>query len=175
VAHDAGVLHQRLDLLRGEARDLLRREAGEGAAEVVALAQDGDPGQPGLEAVENELFEQRAVVVFRHAPFLVVIGDVERVLLGPGTALEPVGVEGGEGGVHPAAWASPGQANCAQDGFTSRISTPPLASVCPAASASAARSRRSMASARPCDAEPSVPTAFSPALTGVPASGAKPS
>src|SRR5262249_39228362 len=84
VAHDAGVLHQRLDLLRREARDLLRREAGEGAAEIVALAQDGDPGQPGLEAVEDELFEQRAVVVFRHAPFLVVIGDVERVLLGPG-------------------------------------------------------------------------------------------
>jgi hypothetical protein len=32
-----------------------------------------------------------------------------------------------------------------------------------------------MASPRPCADEPKVPTAFSPALTGVPASGAKPS
>ena len=95
VAHDAGVLHQPLDLLRRVARDLLRLEAVEGAAEVVALAQDGDPGQPGLEAVEHELFVERAVVVFRHAPFLVVIGDVERVLLRPRAALETVGMKQG--------------------------------------------------------------------------------
>ena len=117
VAHDAGVLHQPLDLLRRVARDLLRLEIVEGAAEIVALAQDGDPRQPGLEAVEHQLLVERAVVVFRHAPFLVVIGDVERVLLRPGAALEAVGMENGR--AHDAACVSPGQANVAQSGFTS--------------------------------------------------------
>ncbi len=109
VAHDAGVLHQPLDLLRRVARDLLRLEIVEGAAEIFALAQDGDPRQPGLEAVEHELLEQRAVVPFRHAPFLVVIGDVERVLLRPRAALQPVGVN--DGGAHDCCLlARPGKA-----------------------------------------------------------------
>ncbi len=79
VADDAGILHQPLNLSRRVARDLLRLETVEGGAEIVALAQDSDPRQAGLEAVEDQLFEQRAVVPFGHAPFLVVIGDVERV------------------------------------------------------------------------------------------------
>src|SRR5262249_60177234 len=124
-------------------------------------------------AVEDELLIERAVVVFGHAPFLVVIGDVERVLLGPGTAFEAIRVE--EGRAHSAAFASPGQANCAQAGLTSRNSTPPAPSGSHAASASAARSRRSIARPRPCALEPSVPMVLSPALTGMPASGAKPS
>src|SRR5262249_44219637 len=119
VAHDAGILHQLLDLSRRVARDFRGLEGVEGAPEILALAQDGDPGQPGLEAVENELLVERAVVVFRHAPFLVVIGDVERILLRPGTAFEAVGVE--EGRAHSAALASPGHANWAQAGLTRRI------------------------------------------------------
>ena len=35
--------------------------------------------EAGLEAVEDELFEQGARVAFRHAPFAVVIGDIERI------------------------------------------------------------------------------------------------
>ena len=62
VAHDAGVGHQRLDMRGVEAGDRRRLEAREGAAEGVALAQDGDPGQAGLEAVEDQLLEQGAVV-----------------------------------------------------------------------------------------------------------------
>jgi len=50
---------------------------------------------PGLEAVEHQLFVERAVVELRHAPFLIVIGEVERVLLRPGATLAPVGVENG--------------------------------------------------------------------------------
>src|SRR5262249_61809678 len=105
-------------------------------------------------------------------PVRAVIGDVERILLRPGTAFEAVGVE--EGRAHPAALASPGHANCAQAGLTRRISMPPAVNGCPTASASAARSRRSMARPRPCAVEPSVPMGLSPALTGGPASGAKP-
>ncbi len=89
--------HQRLDLGGVVAHDLFRLEAVEGGAERLALAQDGDPGEPGLKAVEDELFEQRPVVPFGHAPFLVVIGDVERIEARPGTAVEPVGV-GEDGG-----------------------------------------------------------------------------
>ena len=72
------------------ARDLLGIEAVERGAEGRALAQDRDPGEPRLEAVEHELLEQRPVVVFGHAPFLVVIGDIERIGARPGAALQAV-------------------------------------------------------------------------------------
>src|SRR3954464_13321468 len=114
IAHDAGVAHQPLDLLRSVARDLLRCEAIEGTAEILALTQDRDPGEPGLEAVEHKLLVERAVVVFRHAPFIVVIGDVDRILLCPGAAAPAVGME--EGG-HSAAFTSPGQAKRAHAGL----------------------------------------------------------
>ena len=91
VADDAGVLHQRVLLLVAPAHDLLRVEAVERLAEGRALAQDGDPGEPGLEAVEHQLLEHRPVVVFGHAPFLVVIGDVERIDARPRTARQSVG------------------------------------------------------------------------------------
>src|SRR5262249_41456497 len=173
IADDARILHQLLDLLRRVARDLLGLEAVEGAAEILALAQDSDPGQSGLEAVEDELLIERAVVVFGHAPFLVVIGDVERVLLGPGTAFEAIRME--EGRAHSAAFASPGHTNCAQAGLTSCNLTPPATSGSPAASAWGGGSSRSTARPRPGAPEPSVPMVLSPALTGMPASGAKPS
>ena len=48
---------------------------------------------------------------------------------------------------------------------------PPAISGVPAASASATRSSRSSASPRPSAAEPTVPTSFSPAVTGRPALG----
>ena len=80
------------------ARDLLRVEAVEGGAEGGALAQDRDPRQAGLEAVERELLEQGAIVPFRHAPFLVVIGEIERVDPWPRAASEPVGMGDGPAG-----------------------------------------------------------------------------
>ena len=66
--------------------DDLGPETVEGGAEGVALAQDRDPGEAGLETVEDQLLEQRPVVPFGRAPFLVVIGDIERVFAGPGAA-----------------------------------------------------------------------------------------
>ena len=84
---------RRFDLASRIARDFFRRKAIEGAAEIVALAQNGDPRQSGLEAVENQFLVERAIVEFRHAPFLVVIGDVDRVLFRPGTSLYAVAME----------------------------------------------------------------------------------
>src|SRR5438309_843761 len=141
-----GIAHQRRGLALAVTRDDGRIETVEGAAEILALAQDGDPGEPGLEAVQHELLVERAVVVFRHAPFGVVIGDIERVVLRPGAALKAVGVE--EGGCHSAAAFSPGQTNRAHSGLTSRRVAPAATSGMPAASASATRSSRSMARAR---------------------------
>jgi hypothetical protein len=52
-----------VNLLVGVARDLLGLEVVEGAAEIVALAQDRNPRQPGLEAVQDQLLIKRAVVI----------------------------------------------------------------------------------------------------------------
>ncbi len=57
VAHDAGIVHQRLDLPGVVARNFRRLEIVERFAEIVALAQDGDPGKAGLETVEDQLLE----------------------------------------------------------------------------------------------------------------------
>ena len=74
-----------------EARDDLGIKSLEGFAEGVALAQDGQPGQAGLEAVQHELFPERAAVVLGHAPFLVVVGAEKWVILGPGAAVTRIG------------------------------------------------------------------------------------
>ena len=58
-----------------------------GAAVFVPSRQDGPPGQPRLRALQRQQLEQRAVVVMRHAPLAVVIGEHRRIAaLRPGTA-----------------------------------------------------------------------------------------
>ena len=92
VADDAGVVHHRRNLLGVEAGNLLGIEIGEGGAEGVALAQDRDPRKAGLEPVEDQFLEQCATIELRHAPFLVVVGDIERVCAWPGAAHQTVGI-----------------------------------------------------------------------------------
>src|SRR5690348_3202728 len=128
VTDDADIVHQRMDFLGVVARDLFRPEIVEGTAEIVALAQDGDPGQAGLEAIEDQLLIKRAVVVFRHTPFGVVVCDVDRVLPRPGAADLAVGMQA-RGAAHAtvclvAAWTAPGSAR--------RMPSPPAVSVTPA-------------------------------------------
>jgi hypothetical protein len=53
------------------------------AAEGVALAEDGQPGEAGLEALEAELLEEAAVVVDRPPPLGVVVGEELRGRVGP--------------------------------------------------------------------------------------------
>ena len=62
VAHDAGVAHQAGDVLGAVAGDAVGIEAVEGLAEVLALPEDRQPRQAGLEAFEDELLEQGAIV-----------------------------------------------------------------------------------------------------------------
>src|SRR5581483_2113731 len=154
------------DNFRRAFNDFFRIEIVKRTAEIVAFAQDRDPRQPGLESVEDQLFEEGAVVVLRHAPFLVVVGDVQGVLLRPRAAAQSVGL------AHETAFASPGQSNFAQDGFTGRTGTPPASSIVFAARASAIRSSRIGARPRTFAVEPSVPTCLSPAMIGRPELGA---
>jgi hypothetical protein len=69
-----------------EAGELADVEAGESLPVALPLLQHGDPGESGLRAFEDELFEELTVVAYRHAPFFVVVGDVERVVSAPEAA-----------------------------------------------------------------------------------------
>ncbi len=83
---DAGVLHEAVDVLLGEARDPGRVEVAECFAEGLAFAEDGDPGEASLEAVEHEGFPESAAVAEGAAPLFVVIGLHERIVGGPRAA-----------------------------------------------------------------------------------------
>src|SRR5690606_26156459 len=68
-------------------------EPVEGAPEVLALAQDGEPGQPRLEAFQAELLEEPLVLGHRTAPLLVVIVLVVRQARLPPAAPQAVTAE----------------------------------------------------------------------------------
>lgn len=93
MAHDPGVGQEPLDVGRAEAGERLGLEMRESAAEMLALPQDGEPGQAGLEALEAELLEEIAVVGRGPAPLLVVVGTIERVAPVPGAAQAPIGAK----------------------------------------------------------------------------------
>ena len=80
VADDAGVAEQPLDVAFAEAGDRLDVPAGERGAVALALVQDRRPGEPGLRALEVQQLEELSLVPFGNAPFLVVVGDVERIV-----------------------------------------------------------------------------------------------
>jgi hypothetical protein len=82
VAHDAGVAEQRVYFALTIARDNGRIEIVEYFAVALALAQDGVPAEAGLRAFEHQKLEQQPVVVYRHAPLLVVVANRE-FIFGP--------------------------------------------------------------------------------------------
>src|SRR5215207_10516908 len=76
VADDPGVAEQALDVLVVVPGDLLDVEAVEGATEVLALAQDREPGKARLERLQGEPLEQLVLAVQRPTPLGVVVLDV---------------------------------------------------------------------------------------------------
>ena len=60
-------------------RDRFGVEPAERLAERIALAQDRQPREPRLEALERQPFVETSLVAHRPTPLLVVVGDVERV------------------------------------------------------------------------------------------------
>ena len=87
VAHDARVVEEPCDAGFGEARDPGRIETGEGPPVAVGTLENGDPGEPRLLAIQAELFKQGPTVIQGAAPLLIVIGNIDRILADPGTAL----------------------------------------------------------------------------------------
>ncbi len=83
VADDPLVRQQPRDAARVEPRHLLDVEAGEGPPVARAPLEDRQPREPRLGALEHEMLEEVPVVARRHAPLLVVVGEVERVLADP--------------------------------------------------------------------------------------------
>jgi hypothetical protein len=90
VPDDAGVAEQPGHVARSHARHGVDLEIPEGAPEVRPLAEDREPGEAGLEALEAELLEEPAIVGDREAPLLVVVGAVERVAAAPAAARDAV-------------------------------------------------------------------------------------
>src|SRR5262249_2407914 len=73
IANDAVVFKQLLNPTPAIPGDLCRIESVERRAIIVALAQDRVPAQPCLCTLENQEFEQHAIIVLRHTPFFVVV------------------------------------------------------------------------------------------------------
>ena len=87
VADNPGILHQGLfDVLIRQRGQALHVEAKQHLTVAFALFQHGDPRQAGLETLQQQQFEQRLRVAQRHAPFVVVVGDVQRVIGAPKAA-----------------------------------------------------------------------------------------
>jgi hypothetical protein len=79
VPDDRGIREEPTDVGLAEARHRIRLEALERGPEALALAQDGQPRQTRLEAFEAESLVDPALAGDGPAPFLVVVGQVERV------------------------------------------------------------------------------------------------
>ncbi len=103
VADDAGVEHQLIDFGVAHLRHALHIEAVQHLPVALALAQNGDPGQPGLEPFEQKQLEQTLRIAQRRAPLLIVISHVQRIVRTPKAAWHkaPGGVRTNESGILP--------------------------------------------------------------------------
>jgi len=87
---DSGVLEQAIDVARTEPGHGVEVEAAKRAAERVALAEDDEPAQAGLESFQADLLEEPPPVTHGHSPFAVVVAAVERIAVAPEAADDPV-------------------------------------------------------------------------------------
>lgn len=86
IADDPGILQQCVQLAVGVAGDLFGVKVVEQGPVALPLAQDRDPGQPGLGAFEQEHFEQVLVIAGGNPPLSVVIAGIQWIIATPGTA-----------------------------------------------------------------------------------------
>src|SRR5690606_17009545 len=63
--------------------------AGEGPTEVLALSENGQPGEPRLEPLEAKLLEKPHIIGDRPTPLMVVIGDIVGQPCMPGAGQPP--------------------------------------------------------------------------------------
>jgi len=86
MTNDPFVAEQSRDVARRETGDAIDVEVHERAPEVLALPQDRQPAQTGLEAFETDLLEKAPVIGDRLPPLAIVILDVERIAPAPPAA-----------------------------------------------------------------------------------------
>ena len=103
IADNPGIEHQVLDIGIAHGRDLVHIETEQHLPVVLAFLQDGDPRQTGLEPFEQKQLEQTLPIAQRHAPLLIVIGHVQRIVVAPKAAWHkaPGGVRVAESGILP--------------------------------------------------------------------------
>src|SRR5882724_75841 len=77
VANDAGIAQQPGHARRGESGDPRRIKLLDDLAITGALPEDGFPTQAGLSTLQDQKFEEQPVIVHRHAPFGIMIGNPE--------------------------------------------------------------------------------------------------
>src|SRR5439155_8254062 len=83
ISNDTLVSHQACNVGLAESRHFPHVEVFERLPEIVALAQDRNPAQPRLEALQHQHLEDLPVVMDRYSPHLVVILTVQRILPAP--------------------------------------------------------------------------------------------
>ncbi len=90
VTDDARIGDKALDVVVAVGSDLGRVETVEGTPVVLALLENGDPGESRLRALENYFLEQAPPIAVGRTPFLVVIVKVEWVEGRPGATIRLV-------------------------------------------------------------------------------------
>src|SRR5207249_199695 len=85
VADNARISQQASHISLSESRHFSRVEVLERLSEVVSLAQDDDPAQPRLKALQDQHLEDLPILMDRHTPLLVMILTVQRILPTPPT------------------------------------------------------------------------------------------
>ena len=84
IPHDSIVAEQPLNVALAVARDLFRAKSIERFSVVLAFFQNRIPAQSGLCPFQNQKLEEHPIVVYRNAPFLIMISN-GRLSRGPGT------------------------------------------------------------------------------------------
>jgi len=87
VTDNAGIVHQGVvDVGIAERRHALHIKAKQHLAVALALFQHGDPRQTRLKALQQQQLKQCLRVTLRHAPFLIVVSDIQRIVGAPKAA-----------------------------------------------------------------------------------------
>ena len=90
VANDPGIGQQSFHVFLTKPGDSGRIESGEPRPEALPLAQDREPGETRLEALETDLLEEPVVVRDRPAPLVVVVIPIDLRLGSPPAARDSV-------------------------------------------------------------------------------------
>lgn len=83
VADDPSVAHQPFNIRARKGGDHVPVPVRECFCKVRPALKDGEPRKTGLKSLEREHLEVLPVVMHRHAPFVVVVGDIVRVVSRP--------------------------------------------------------------------------------------------